>query len=123
MQNEKLSQYETFMKSIKGVILLASPSQGSRLSGPGNVVGTAAGALLKAPGSLQTVNVAHIRALNENSPELDKITRDFDEYCKWYTQNDKNKLKLKVHALRETKATPPAGLVSIEPFCVKSTRG
>lgn len=91
-----------FLEAVAGVILLASPSEGSRLAAPAPLVA----AIENLTGGLQAnVNAAHLLALMRNSTEQQKITADFNAYCTWYQTTTRRKLI--VHALRETAPVAP----------------
>lgn len=106
MHRERAPNYDPFLRSIAGVILLASPSRGSAL---GNIAAPAVKALAALSGGMASLlNWSHLAALKPNSPELLTITQDFDEYCRWFQGTMSRSLP--VHALRET---APVGLTSL----------
>lgn len=90
---------EAFLRSIEGVILLASPSNGSKLA----VYASKALKMAASTSGSNSVlfNPAHVESLMPNDPELKQITTNFDKYCVWY--KDKQGRPLKVAAFRETK--------------------
>jgi hypothetical protein len=98
MYKEGTPTYQPFLRSIAGVILLASPSQGSSL---GNIATPVVRALASLSGGMASaMNWAHLAALKPSSPELVTITQNFNEYCRWFQATLSRSLP--VHALRET---------------------
>lgn len=98
MHKEQDPFYKKFLSSIAGVILLASPSQGSSL---GTIAAPLMQGLASLTGGMSTLlNWQHLAALKPNSPELVEITNDFDQYCVWFDTTMNRKLP--VHALVET---------------------
>lgn len=91
--------YEKFLKSVCGVILLASPSHGSSLA---NFFAPLTAVPAAISGGMSTlVHNDHLVALKPSSGELKDITKEFEEFCKWFEAQCGRKLK--VAALRETK--------------------
>lgn len=108
MHQERNNDYATFLRSIAGVILLASPSLGSSLAPIGAPILQGAAALSGRFGS--PVNWQHLAALKPDSPELERITKMFDLYCAWfYSQFNR---RLPVNAFRETEKTTKLGFIS-----------
>ncbi|KEF59266.1 uncharacterized protein A1O9_04110 [Exophiala aquamarina CBS 119918] len=98
MHKEGAPVYQSFLRSIAGVILLASPSQGSSL---GNIASPLIEGLAALTGGMASaMNWHHLAALKPSSPELLTITQDFNEYCRWFQSSFSRSLP--VHALRET---------------------
>jgi hypothetical protein len=119
-QGTSQPEYATFLKSITGVILLASPSGGSGLADfakPFADVISHSTAL----GSLYS-NPAHLDALKPGSAELTAITKEFDVYCEWYKETVLS-TGLKMAALRETtninsifpKKVPSSSILAVPP--------
>ncbi|KEF60022.1 uncharacterized protein A1O9_04872 [Exophiala aquamarina CBS 119918] len=100
------SPYIDFLSSVKGVILLASPSAGSSI---GKWVGGILAAAAGLPGGPSHINRSHILALRPGVDELGEISNSFERYCRWYVSNVRRQLK--VHAHRETKPLPVIGMV------------
>jgi hypothetical protein len=98
-QGTSQPEYATFLKSITGVILLASPSGGS---GFADFTAPLADAISSSTGlgSLFS-NPAHLEALKPGSAELTAVTKEFDVYCEWYKKTVLS-TGLKMAALRET---------------------
>lgn len=93
-------QYAAFLRSVAGVILLASPSLGSNLA---NLEEPLAKLIHGSSTSAHIVsNSARLKALKPKSKELASITAKFDDYRQWYRENIRC-AGLKVSALRETK--------------------
>lgn len=95
--DSKTQAYTTFMRSVEGVILLASPSGGSGLAKSKILV---QGISSLSGGWSTLLHSELIAALKPSSKELPKITADFDGYCDWYSQQQKRQLKMA--AFRET---------------------
>jgi len=90
--------YDDFLRATKGVILLASPSEGSIYT----FVKYFTAAASSIGGGLSVlINSAHIKALKKSAPEVKHIIQTFDNYCWWY--RGELGQQLKVAALRETK--------------------
>lgn len=97
-ENRQAENYGPFLNSVRGVILLASPSLGSTIAGWADSIIRGLGTIT--PGLNILVNPAHMLALRPNSPELAQITASFDKYCQWCEST--LRVKLIVNALRET---------------------
>jgi hypothetical protein len=96
-ETQTTDTYGTFLKSISGVILLASPSQGSTIATVASPLAHYASSL---SGGLSTlIRGDHLAALKPSSAELQAITHDFDAFCACYESQLGRRLKLA--ALRE----------------------
>jgi hypothetical protein len=77
-------QYATFLRSIAGVLLLASPSLDANLA---NLAVPLAKLIHGSSGFAQMLpNPAHLKALKPESKELKTITAKLDDYCKWFRE-------------------------------------
>jgi hypothetical protein len=104
--------YQKFLRSVSGVILLASPSLGSALANISAPILKAVSAI--SGGMSAVVHHEHHSALKPSSSELVQITHDFDEFCKWYeAQHDR---KLKVEALREREKIKGTAMVRLHNY-------
>ncbi|KAF2403469.1 hypothetical protein EJ06DRAFT_279125 [Trichodelitschia bisporula] len=93
--------YTPFLRSVAGVILLASPSQGSALA---NVATPMVQGASRISGGMSVLfNPAHLQALKPSAQELESVTGEFDAYCAWYS--GLHYAALKLAALRETRKT------------------